>query len=135
MEYHKFFRLFLILEFGIILTTYLLAYVANLHSDQILLAKFKSMTIGLFVGLLLGILVSTMLLINPYSRKVWDIHKVAPPFLIRFAFAFSIFMLLSFLMEPNGLGTPMANMGFVLGGIFVISAYETEIRKEHVNSD
>ncbi|RMG28064.1 MAG: hypothetical protein D6732_19315 [Methanobacteriota archaeon] len=131
IEYARFFRIVLVIQFGMVLFTYLLVFLLN-PSPTATLALFRTITIWLFIGIIVGILIGIGILIRPYINKVWDIHEIAPSFLFRFALIFIILTLLGIILQPKGFQVPLFNIGFVIGGFFTIAAYETEIAKEHM---
>lgn len=135
IEYHRFFKVILLLHFGIVLFSYLLVYSIQSSSRNDLLRLFQSMTLSLFLGILYGLVAGFLLLLRSYRKKFWDIHQIAPPYLIRFAFVTIVTTLVSLILFPNGYQSPFFNLGMIFGGIFAIAAYDTEIRKEHLSSD
>jgi len=91
----------------------------------------QNLGMWLLGGLITGILIGFLLLIRPYRRQQWDLHKVVPNFLIIFVLIFLSLLIIEQFMSNNTLYQSSFNIGMGIGGMIPIIAYSAEVAKEH----
>jgi len=95
--------------------------------------QFLLQNLGMWLlgGLITGILIGFLLLVRPYRRQQWDLHKVVPTFLINFVLIFLTLLIIEQFMSNNSLYQSSFNIGVGIGGMIPIIAYSAEVAKEH----
>ncbi len=75
-----------------------------------------------------GIIYGFIILLPMYIKKIWDLHKITPIYLIFLLIATIIIVFLQFtIIMQSGI-----IIGGVIGGLITIIAYAGEIKKEHM---
>jgi hypothetical protein len=90
-------------------------------------------SIWLSIGILSGIMVSSLILLSYYLNKVWDLHIVVPNYLMIFLSTIALHFLVGIIFNEIffALQFPSYMLGYSLGGMLPGIAYINEVKKEH----
>ena len=123
----------LVLMMGVLsFTVVLLGLVSSGRIDQTTLRVILQNTgMWLVLGMISGLLTGFALLVRPYRKQQWDLHKVVPEFLIFFLTILLMTLIIEQFWNFDVLYQSSFNIGFGLGGLLPVIAYSAEVAKEH----